>query len=125
MMTKDELKKRTKSYGIEIIQFLYSLPKETVSFAISKQLVRSATSIGANYRAALRARSEKEFIAKIGIIIEEADETLYWLEVMSEVPQFSGLRVKIEVLMKEANELTAIFVSTLKTLKSKQVVNIS
>lgn len=119
-MTKDELQIRTKKYGIEMIRFLYSLPKESSTSVISNQLVRSATSIGANYRAALRSRSEKEFIAKIGIIVEEADETLYWIEVMNEVPYFSKLQNKMELLMKEANELTAIFVSTLKTLKAKQ-----
>lgn len=119
-MNKDILKTRTKKYGIEIIRFLYSLPKENITSAISNQLVRSATSIGANYRAALRSRSEKEFIAKMGIIVEEADETLYWLEIMSEVSQFDRSKKEIEILMKEANELTAIFVSTLKTLKAQQ-----
>lgn len=119
-MTKDELQIRTKKYGIEMIRFLYSLPKESSTSVISNQLVRSATSIGANYRAALRSRSEKEFIAKIGIIVEEADETLYSIEVMNEVPYFSKLQNKMELLMKEANELTAIFVSTLKTFKAKQ-----
>ncbi|HTB06490.1 MAG TPA: four helix bundle protein [Bacteroidia bacterium] len=119
-MTKDELKIRTKKYGIEIIKFLYSLPKEYITSALTNQLVRSATSIGANYRAALRSRSDKEFIAKIGIIVEEADETLYWLEIMKEVPQFNMVKNEIDLLMKEANELTAIFVSTLKTLKSNQ-----
>lgn len=118
-MTKDELKSRTKKYGIEIIKFLYSLPKENITYVISNQLVRSATSIGANYRAALRVRSEKEFIAKIGIIVEEADETLYWLEIMNELTQFDMFKSKLNILMKEANELTAIFASTLKTLKSK------
>jgi four helix bundle protein len=119
-MNKDILKTQTKKYGIEIIRFLYSLPKENITSAISNQSVRSATSIGANYRAALRSRSEKEFIAKMGIIIEEADETLYWLEIMSEVSQFDRSKKEIEILMKEANELTAIFVSTLKTLKAQQ-----
>jgi four helix bundle protein len=119
-MTKDELKIRTKKYGIEIIRFLYSLPRGTITSAITNQLVRSATSIGANYRAALRSRSDKEFIARIGIIVEEADETLYWLEIMNEVSQFSKSKNEIELLMKEANELTAIFVSTLKTLKTQQ-----
>jgi four helix bundle protein len=106
-----------------MIRFLYSRPKESITSAIVNQLVRSATSIGANYRAALRSRSEKEFIAKIGIIVEEADETLYWLEVMNEVSHFSKLQNEIELLMKEANELTAIFVSTMKALKAKQNLN--
>lgn len=76
-MNKEDLKNRTKLFGIEIIQFLYTLPKDSVGFAVSNQLVRSATSVGANYRAALRSRSDKEFIAKTGVILEEADETLY------------------------------------------------
>jgi four helix bundle protein len=122
-MTKDELKSRTKKYGIEMIRFLYSLPKENITSAIVNQLVRSATSIGANYRAALRSRSDKEFIAKMGIIVEEADETLYWLEIMNEVSQFNKAKNEIDILMKEANELTAIFVSTLKTLKAQQNLN--
>jgi four helix bundle protein len=120
-MTKEELKNRTKKYGIEVIRFLHSLPKESITSVISNQLVRSATSIGANYRAVLRSRSEKEFVAKMGIILEEADETLYWLEIMNELPQFNMLNKEITSLMKEANELTAIFASTLKTLKSKQL----
>jgi four helix bundle protein len=118
-MTKDELKNRTKKYSIEVIRFLYSLPKENITLAISNQLVRSATSIGANYRAALRSRSPKEFKAKIGIVVEEADETLYWLEIMKEIPQFSISMSEIDILLKEANELTAIFVSTLKTIKDQ------
>ena len=122
-MTKDELKSRTKKYGIEMIRFLYSLPKENITSAIVNQLVRSATSIGANYRAAMRSRSDKEFIAKMGIIVEEADETLYWLEIMNEVSQFNKAKNEIDILMKEANELTAIFVSTLKTLKAQQNLN--
>jgi four helix bundle protein len=122
-MTKDELKIRTKKYAIEMIRFLYSLPKESITSVIINQLVRSSTSIGANYRAALRSRSDKEFIAKMGIIVEEADETVYWLEIMNEVSQFSKVKSEIELLMKEANELTAIFVSTLKTLKAQQNLN--
>ena len=94
-MTKEELKKRTKLFGIEIIKFLYTLPKEGISFALTNQLVRSATSIGANYRAALRARSDKEFIAKMGVILEESDETLYWLEIMNEVPNLRSQKLKL------------------------------
>lgn len=122
-MTKDELKKRTKKFGVDMIKFLYSLQKESISSALINQLVRSATSIGANYRAALRSRSPKEFIAKVGIIVEEADETLYWLEVMYEVPQYGNVKNEIKFLMKEADELTAIFASTLKTLKAQQNLN--
>lgn len=119
-MNKEELKNRTKGFGIKVIEFLYSLPKETISFALANQLVRSATSVGANYRAALRSRSEKEYIAKIGIILEEADESLYWLEVIQEIPQLNKSTLVLNKLISEANELTAIFASSLKTLKSKQ-----
>ncbi len=119
-MTKDELKIRTKRYGIEVIKFIYSLPKDSITFVLTNQLVRSVTSIGANYRAALRSRSGKEFIAKMGIILEESNESLYWLEIMPEIPQFNKVKNEIETLMKEASELTAIFSTTLKTLRAKQ-----
>jgi four helix bundle protein len=78
-MTKQELKNRTKAFHISIIKLCESLPKNTVGFELSKQIVRSAGSVGANYRAALRAKSKADFIYKLEIIIEEADETMYWL----------------------------------------------
>ncbi|MBI4653350.1 four helix bundle protein [Candidatus Kuenenbacteria bacterium] len=92
-----------------------SLPKTTIGRAIGNQLIRSGTSIGANYRAALRARSKIEFIAKLGIVIEEADESEFWLEIIIE----SNLLKKelVDPLLKETNELIAIFVSTRKSSK--------
>ncbi len=122
-MNKEELKNRTKKFGIRIIGFLYTLPKDAVSYAIANQLVRSATAVGSNYRAALRSRSEKEYIAKMGIILEEADESLYWLEVIEEVPQLNKSTLILGQLITEANELTSIFASALKTLKAKQNLN--
>jgi len=91
------------------------LPKSNISDVIGKQLLRSATSVGANYRAACRARSKQEFISKIKIVEEESDETLYWLELIQELKLF---RIEqISELIKEADELTAIFTSTAKSAK--------
>lgn len=85
------------------------------ALVIGKQLLRSGTSVGANYRAACRARSKAEFIAKVGIVLEEADEAVFWLELLLE----SGIArsPQLEDLIQEANELTAIFVTSLRTAK--------
>jgi len=80
-----------------------------------RQLLRAATSIGANYRAACRARSRAEFVAKLGIVLEEADEAVFWLELLTETAV--GSRAKLESLVKEADELTSIFVTSLRTAK--------
>jgi len=116
-MDKDLLKKRTKDFGLRVIKMLDSLPKTVAGRAIANQLVRSATSVGANYRAACRGRSKAEFIAKLGIVIEEADECCYWLEIIIE----SGMIKEklISDLHKEANELTAIFIASSKTASIK------
>jgi four helix bundle protein len=116
-MTKEELKKRTKTFALRILKLARALPRTDDGRAIGKQIIRSGTSVGANYRAVCRARSTSEFIAKLGVVIEEADETVFWLEIIIE----SGL-IKKELagsLLNEANELTAIFVSTVKTIKEK------
>ena len=115
-MNKDELKRRTKEYALRIIKLVEALPKTTTGRALGNQLIRSGTSVAANYRAALRARSKAEFIAKLGIIVEEADESEFWLELIIE----SKLLKKrlVEPLLKETNELIAIFVSTRKSSKS-------
>ncbi len=115
-MTRTELQKRTKKFHIEVIQFCADLPRTPVGFEIAKQLIRSAGSVGANYRAAGGAKSTADFINKIQIIIEEADESLYWLEIILE----SKLKVSDAaiLLIKEANELTAIFTASNKTVKA-------
>lgn len=112
-MNAEELKKRTKKFAVSIIKLVNSLPKNDASKTIGRQLLRSGTSIGANYRAVCRARSSLEFIAKLGIVIEEADESVFWLELIIE----SGLMEKklINNLLQEANEITAIMVSSRKT----------
>lgn len=114
-MNKEDLKNRTKQYALRIIKLVEELPKTTTGRAISNQLIRSGTSIGANYRSALRARSKVEFIAKIGTVIEEADESAFWLEIIIESRLLKEELVKS--ILQETNELTAIFVSTRKSSK--------
>ena len=109
-MDADGLKQRTKDFALRVIRLCQVLPKTYTGDVIGKQVLRSATSTAANYRAACRARSKPEFAAKLAIVIEEADESLFWLELIVE----SGLlpKERLDDLMKEANELTAIFVSS-------------
>lgn len=113
-MNSDELKKRTKEYALKIIKIVNIIPETTAGRAIKNQLVRSGTSVGANYRSALRARSKIEFIAKLGIVIEELDESLFWLEILLESKLLS--EEMVQPLMKETNELISIFVTTKKSL---------
>jgi four helix bundle protein len=114
-MNRDELQQRTKQFALNIIQLTESLPSTRAGSVLGKQLLRSATSVGANYRSACRARSRADFISKITITEEEADESVYWLELITE----SKLMKKdnITALLQEANELTAIFTASGKTAK--------
>ena len=114
-MTTDELKDRTKRIALNVIQLTSSLPRNRESDVLAKQLVRSATSVGANYRSAGRARSKADFINKIGIVEEEADESLYWLELFIE-SKIIKLE-KVEFIMKEMKELLAIFTASGRTAK--------
>ena len=110
---QEELRARTKRFALRIIRLFQHLPRTPEAQVLGKQLLRSGTSVGANYRAAGRARSKAEFISKIAIVLEEADETVFWLECLVE----SGV-VKGELLrdlMKEANELVAIFAASHRT----------
>ena len=116
-MTKEDLKKRTKKFSSDIIIFSDILPNTRAANVICNQMLRSATSVGANYRAACRTRSQADFISKITIVEEEADETLFWMELLLE----SGIKKsndRILSLMKETDELFAIFVSSGKTAKT-------
>ena len=112
-MTPDEIKLRTKGFALRIIKLGAALPKTVEGRAIAKQIVRRGTSVAANYRATCRARSRTEFIAKMGVVLEEADETQLWLELIVEAKLLSAKRV--EPLLNEANELVAIFVSSRKS----------
>jgi four helix bundle protein len=116
-MNKKELQNRTKAFHIAVIKLCEHLPRNAAGFELAKQLIRSAGSVGANYRAACRAKSNADFIYKIEIVIEEADESMYWLEICKEAELVT---VKVaEPLIKESNELVSIFVATVKTIKSK------
>jgi len=113
---QEKLRDRTKRFALRIIRLFRHLPQATEAQVLGKQLLRSGTSIGANYRAAGRARSKAEFISKMGIVVEEADETVFWIECLIE----SGI-VKPELLvdlLSEANELIAIFAASQRTARS-------
>ena len=117
-----ELKQRIKRFGLRILILLDNLPNTIGGRAVANQVVRSATSVGANYRAACRARSRAEFASKIGTVAEEADESLYWLEVIDEGKLVS--HQKIASLLKEADELTAIFTSARRSASQPQTSTI-
>ena len=116
-MTTDEMKLRTKKFSLMIIDLAERMPNTNVIRSITNQIIRSGTSVGANYRAVCRARSDREFIAKMNIVLEEADETLFWLEIIREKKWVE--EDEIEKIWKEGNELTAIFVSSLKTVNKR------
>lgn len=114
----ENLKNRTKKFAIEIIRLAESLPRGRIADIIGRQLVRSGTSVGANYRASCRAKSSADFISKMSIVEEEADETIYWLELL--VDSGAVKSNETELLMNEANELLAITVSSIRTAKSNR-----
>ena len=117
-MDRKALQERTKQFHIDVIRLCEDLPRNAAGFEIAKQVIRSAGSVGANYRATVRAKSKADFIYKIEIVLEEADESLYWLEVIKDSKLKTGS--EIERLIKEANELTAIFATTDKTAKARK-----
>ena len=108
-MEPKDLKQRTKKFALRIIRLVESLPRGKITDVIGKQLLRSGTSVGANYRSACRAKSTADFISKMGTVEEEADESIYWMELLIE----SGLISKDEVgeLLDEADQIVAITVS--------------
>lgn len=116
MAYADELKIRTKKFALRIMRLCRALPKDDEGRIIARQLLRSGTSIGANYRAACRARSKADFISKIGIVLEEADETVYWLELVMEERLLS--EPALRAIHKEATEIVAIMVASLKTART-------
>lgn len=117
-MDREELKTRTKAFAVRVIKMTEALPKTRAADIVARQVIRSATAVGANYRAACRARSHREFTAKIGVVEEEADESLYWLEILVETGLTDESRLKN--LIQEANELTAIFTATHHTARQNQ-----
>jgi len=114
-MTPDELRKRTKAFALRVIRLVEALPRKRAADVIARQLLRSGTSVGANYRSACRGRSKAEFIARMGVVEEEIDESIYWMELLID----AGL-VKpnaLEALVKEAREILAITVSSVNTAR--------
>ena len=116
-MTPEQLKERTKAFALRVIRLFRSLPNSRDAQIIGMQLLRSGTSVGANYRAVCRSRSKADFIAKLGVVIEEADESAYWLELLIDTGVIK--KEKLTSLLSEAHELTAIFNAARNTIRKK------
>ena len=114
-MDEMAMKRRTKEFAKEIIRLCRKLPKNREGRLIGDQIFRAVTSVAANYRSACRARSKAEFISRLSVVEEEADETLFWLEIINEMEIFQ--HDKLDVLMKENDEILAIIVASIKTAK--------
>ncbi|MCR6654290.1 MAG: four helix bundle protein [Opitutus sp.] len=114
-MTNDQLKQRTKQFALRAIRLADALPRKMSADVLGRQLVRSATSVAANYRAACRGKSRADFVSKMGTVEEEADESALWIELIAE----SGILpvAKVSELLREANELTAIAVASIRTAR--------
>jgi four helix bundle protein len=120
-MTESDLIERTKQFALRVIKLVGELPRTIEGRAIASQLMRSGTSVAANYRAACRARSKPEFIAKLGTVEEEADESAFWLELIIDAGLMSDS--KIRPLLNEASEIVAIMASSKKTAAKSQIAN--
>jgi len=121
MIKSDELKRRTFQFAIRCVRLVEALPQTTTAQILGKQLLRCATSVGANYRAAARGRSRLDFISKMGIVEEECDETLYWIEVLNELGIVSVERT--QSLYNEGAEILSIIVASIKTAKNNHGAN--
>ncbi|MEH2305612.1 four helix bundle protein [Nostoc sp.] len=119
-MNEEDFKRRTKQLALRVIRLVEALPQSRTAEVIGKQLIRSATSVGANYRSACRGKSTADVIAKLSLVEEEADESLYWMELIVEV----GLLPleKVSNLMSENTEILAMTVASIKTLRSKSKI---
>jgi four helix bundle protein len=115
-MTREEMKNRTKTYANRVVKVCSALPANWIAQTLGKQLLRSGTSVGANYRAVCRAKSNADFINKLRIVEEECDESLFWMELLVDNNLVKAGRLK--ELMKEADELLAIVVSSAKTARA-------
>src|SRR6476646_4341126 len=121
MRNQSDLKKRTKAFALRILKLVDALPTTTARRALASQIVRSGTSVAANYRAACRARSTADFAAKMGIVEAEADETLFCLEFLEESEL--GPAAKLAAIKQEANELIAITIASIKTARRNRGSN--
>jgi len=113
----EQLRQRTKQFALRIVKLFRSLPQTDDARILGRQVLRSGTSVAANYRAICRARSKAEFVAKIGTVVEEADETVFWLELLVETGTVP--KVRMQDLLEEANELLAIFAASQRTARSR------
>ncbi len=114
-MNQDEFKRRTRQFALRAIKLVEALPKGRTADVIGRQLLRSATSVGANYRASCRARSTAEFLSKMGIVEEEADECVYWLELIADSELLPVSR--LQEILDEANQIVAMTVASIKTAR--------
>ena len=119
----EQLRARTKDFAIRIVRLFRSLPKNDEARILGKQVLRAGTSVAANYRAVCRARSRAEFIAKMGVTVEEADETVFWLELLVETGVVP--KARMEKLLAEANELLAILAASQRTARAGQGIESS
>ncbi len=117
-MDEEQMKKRTKEFAKEIIRLCRKLPDDREGRLIGNQIFRSGTSVAANYRAACRARSKADFISKLAIVEEEADETLFWLELIDEMEIID--KTSLDALIQENDEIIAIIVSSIKTVRENK-----
>lgn len=118
-MNNENLKLRTKQFALRIIKLVESLPSDETSRILGRQLLRAGTSVGANYRAACRSKSASDFVSKMGTVEEEADESGFWMELLVDAEKMKA--AKTAALLKEANELTAIAVSSIHTARKSQI----
>ena len=116
-MNEEQLKARTKQFALGVINLVSTVPSTSLGRTIGNQLLRSGMSVGANYRAACRGRSKADFVAKLGIALEEADECLYWMELLQEAQVLPA--EKLQGLRQEADQLVAIFHASVKTARSR------
>ena len=117
-MTPVDFKARTQAFALAVVRLVQNLPQTRTAQVIGNQLLRSGTSVGANYRAACRGRSQKEFVAKLGIVEEECDETLYWIELLIEANILP--KEQANHLLKEGNEILRMTISSIKTARAKR-----
>lgn len=117
-MNAEDFKMRTKAYALRVIRVVEALPRESVSNTLGHQLLRSGTSVGANYRAAARAKSRPDFTAKMGIVEEECDESLFWMELLIESGRMKAAR--LTRLMREGQELLVMTVASINTSRRRK-----
>jgi four helix bundle protein len=116
-MTPQEMKERTLEFGLRVMRLVSAMPQGRASDVVARQLVRCATSVGANYRGACRSRSDADFLARMGVVEEEADEALYWLQVVRRSGLMDGRRLR--ALEQEGQELLSIVVASIRTVKNR------